>query len=67
MAPTLPLSAHRSAVEPGADMSPPRVARLVTEFLDRLGLEDVAARDQPPYLEGRPSSSTDSSPAWPAD
>jgi pimeloyl-ACP methyl ester carboxylesterase len=39
--PTLPLGAHRRAVEPAADLSLPGVARLVTEFLDRLDLRDV--------------------------
>jgi pimeloyl-ACP methyl ester carboxylesterase len=39
--PTLPLGAHRRAVDPAADLSLPGVARLVTEFLDRLDLRDV--------------------------
>jgi pimeloyl-ACP methyl ester carboxylesterase len=42
VAPTLPLGAHRRAVKPGADLSLPGMARLVGEFLDRLGLEDVS-------------------------
>jgi pimeloyl-ACP methyl ester carboxylesterase len=41
VAPTLPLGAHRRAMKPGADLSLPGIARLVAEFLDRLGLEDV--------------------------
>jgi pimeloyl-ACP methyl ester carboxylesterase len=41
LAPTLPLGAHRRAVRPGADLSLPGIARLVAEFLDRLGLRDV--------------------------
>jgi len=41
IAPTLPLGAHRRAVRPGADLSLPGIARLVAEFLDRLGLRDV--------------------------
>jgi pimeloyl-ACP methyl ester carboxylesterase len=41
VAPTLPLGAHRHAVKPDADLSLPGIAGLVTEFLDRLGLEDV--------------------------
>jgi pimeloyl-ACP methyl ester carboxylesterase len=41
LAPTLPLGAHRRAMNPGADLSLPGIARLVTEFLDRLGLADV--------------------------
>lgn len=39
--PTLPLGAHRHAMRPDADLSLPGVARLVVEFLDRLGLRDV--------------------------
>jgi pimeloyl-ACP methyl ester carboxylesterase len=38
--PTLPLGAHRLPV-PGADVSMAGQARLVTDLLDRLGLEDV--------------------------
>jgi pimeloyl-ACP methyl ester carboxylesterase len=41
LAPTLPLGAHRRAMKPDADLSLPGIARLVTEFLDRLGLADV--------------------------
>jgi pimeloyl-ACP methyl ester carboxylesterase len=41
LAPTLPLGAHRRAMNPDADLSLPGIARLVTEFLDRLGLQDV--------------------------
>ncbi len=41
VAPTLPLGAHRHAMRPDADLSMPGIARLVTEFLDRLGLHDV--------------------------
>ncbi|WP_328710246.1 alpha/beta hydrolase [Microbispora hainanensis] len=41
VAPTLPLGAHRHAMRPGADLSLPGAARLVAEFLDRLGLRDV--------------------------
>ena len=39
--PTLPLGAHTRAIKPGADLSLPGIAKLVTEFLDRLGLDDV--------------------------
>ncbi|NEA36418.1 alpha/beta hydrolase [Streptomyces sp. SID13031] len=39
--PTLPLGAHRRAMNADADLSLPGVARLVEEFLERLGLEDV--------------------------
>jgi pimeloyl-ACP methyl ester carboxylesterase len=39
--PTLPLGAHRRAMDPGADLSLPGVAKLVAEFLDRLDLRDV--------------------------
>jgi pimeloyl-ACP methyl ester carboxylesterase len=41
LAPVLPLGAHRRAMKPGADLSLPAIARLVTEFIDRLGLDDV--------------------------
>jgi pimeloyl-ACP methyl ester carboxylesterase len=41
VAPTLPLGAHRLAMKPGADLSLPAIAGLVTEFLDRLDLHDV--------------------------
>ncbi|MFF3311346.1 alpha/beta fold hydrolase [Streptomyces sp. NPDC002952] len=41
VAPTLPLGAHRHPMRPEADLSPPGVARLVSELLDRLDLRDV--------------------------
>ena len=41
VAPTLPLGAHRRAMKTGADLSLPGIAKLVAEFLDRLGLDDV--------------------------
>ncbi|MFF8022903.1 alpha/beta fold hydrolase [Streptomyces sp. NPDC007896] len=41
VAPTLPLGAHRHGMRADADLSLPGVARLVTEFLDRLDLRDV--------------------------
>ena len=41
VAPTLPLGAHRHPMKAGADLSLPAIARLVTEFLDRLDLRDV--------------------------
>ncbi len=41
VAPTLPLGAHRHAMRAGADLSLPGLARLVTEFLDRLDLREV--------------------------
>ncbi|WP_433170188.1 alpha/beta fold hydrolase [Actinoallomurus sp. CA-150999] len=41
VAPTLPLGAHRRAMRTDADLSPHGLARLVTEFLDRLDLRDV--------------------------
>ncbi|GHB78298.1 oxidoreductase [Streptomyces xanthochromogenes] len=39
--PTLPLGGHRRPMHPGADLSILGVARLVDEFLERLGLSDV--------------------------
>src|ERR1700730_14027337 len=41
VAPTLPLGADRPATRPDADLSPPGIARLVAEFMDRLDLGDV--------------------------
>ncbi|MEU8712263.1 alpha/beta hydrolase [Streptomyces sp. NPDC048663] len=41
VAPTLPLGAHRHAMDPHADLSLPGVAGLVAELLDRLDLRDV--------------------------
>lgn len=41
IAPTLPIGAHRHAMDPDADLSLPGIARLVGEFLDRLDLHDV--------------------------
>ena len=40
-APDLPLGAHTPALEPGTDISPRGVARLVLSFLEALGLTDV--------------------------
>jgi len=41
LAPDWPLGAQQVAMNPGADLSPPGLARLIAEFIDRLGLEDV--------------------------
>jgi pimeloyl-ACP methyl ester carboxylesterase len=41
LAPDWPLGAHQIAMSPGADLSPPGIARLIAEFLERLGLEDA--------------------------
>jgi pimeloyl-ACP methyl ester carboxylesterase len=41
VAPTLPFGAHRHPMSADADLSLPGIARLVTEFLDRLDLHDV--------------------------
>jgi pimeloyl-ACP methyl ester carboxylesterase len=41
IAPTLPLGAHQHAMRADADLSPRGLARLVSEFLDRLELNDV--------------------------
>jgi pimeloyl-ACP methyl ester carboxylesterase len=40
--PDLPLGAHTLPMKPSADLSPPGLARLIGEFLDKLELEDVA-------------------------
>jgi pimeloyl-ACP methyl ester carboxylesterase len=39
--PDLPLGAHRRAMNADAELSPPALARLIAELLERLGLEDV--------------------------
>jgi pimeloyl-ACP methyl ester carboxylesterase len=39
--PTLPLGAHRHPMRADADLSLPGIARLLTEFLERLDLRDV--------------------------
>jgi pimeloyl-ACP methyl ester carboxylesterase len=41
LAPDWPLAAHRVAMDPGADLTPPGLARLIADFLDRHELEDV--------------------------
>ncbi|MEX1652638.1 alpha/beta hydrolase [Streptomyces pseudovenezuelae] len=41
IAPTLPFGAHRHPMSVDADLSLPGIARLVTEFLDRLDLHEV--------------------------
>jgi pimeloyl-ACP methyl ester carboxylesterase len=41
VAPTLPMGAHRHAMHADADLSPRGLARLVSELLDRLDLNDV--------------------------
>jgi pimeloyl-ACP methyl ester carboxylesterase len=41
IAPTLPMGAHRHAMDPGADLSPRGLARIVSELLERLELDDV--------------------------
>ncbi len=41
IAPTLPLGAHTSPVQPGTDLSLPGITRLVAEFLEKLDLTDV--------------------------
>ncbi|WP_424887120.1 alpha/beta fold hydrolase [Streptomyces sp. XH2] len=39
--PTLPMGGHRRPMAPGADLSHRGVARLLGEFIERLGLDDV--------------------------
>jgi pimeloyl-ACP methyl ester carboxylesterase len=41
LAPNWPLGAHQLAMGPDADLSPPGLARLIAEFVERLELEDV--------------------------
>jgi pimeloyl-ACP methyl ester carboxylesterase len=40
-APDWPLGAHRTPMDPGADMSPRGIARQILEFLESLGLDTV--------------------------
>ena len=39
--PDLPLGAHRIALRPDADVSPPGLARMIAELIERLDLRDV--------------------------
>jgi pimeloyl-ACP methyl ester carboxylesterase len=39
--PDLPLGSHREAMRADADLTPPGVARIVADFIEKLGLEDV--------------------------
>src|SRR5207253_1523597 len=41
IAPDWPIGAHRAAMNPSADLSPPGIARLISDFLTRLELEDA--------------------------
>ncbi|HET9153741.1 MAG TPA: alpha/beta hydrolase [Solirubrobacterales bacterium] len=41
LAPDWPLGAHQVAMDPDADLTPPDLAGLIAEFIDRLELEDV--------------------------
>lgn len=41
LTPTLPLGAHRSAMDPDADLSPPGIADLVVRLLDDVGVDRV--------------------------
>jgi pimeloyl-ACP methyl ester carboxylesterase len=41
LAPDWPLGSHGVPLRPGADLSPPGLARLIAEFLEKLDLEDV--------------------------
>jgi hypothetical protein len=59
IAPTLPMGAHRHAMHADADLSPRGLARLVSEFLDRLELNDVTLVGKMRFraLSGSPSPS----------
>ena len=39
--PDLPMGAHRVAMNPDADLTPPGIAAVIAEFIEALGLEDV--------------------------
>jgi pimeloyl-ACP methyl ester carboxylesterase len=41
LAPDWPLGAQQAAMNPDADLSPPGLARLIAEFIERLELDDV--------------------------
>jgi len=41
LAPDWPLGAQQVAMNPNADLSPPGIAQLIADFIERLGLEDV--------------------------
>jgi pimeloyl-ACP methyl ester carboxylesterase len=41
IAPDLPLGSHTIPMKPGADLSPPALARVIGEFIERLDLRDV--------------------------
>jgi pimeloyl-ACP methyl ester carboxylesterase len=41
IAPDWPFGAHKLAMNPDADLSPPGIARLIADFLEELDLEDV--------------------------
>ena len=41
IAPDWPIAAHRAAMNPDADLSPPGIAKLIADFLAELELEDV--------------------------
>jgi len=41
IAPDWPLASHRAAMNPDADLSPPGLAKLISDFLAKLELEDV--------------------------
>src|SRR4051795_8226280 len=41
LAPDWPLGAQQMALDPDADLSPPGIARLIAEFVERLEFEDV--------------------------
>jgi pimeloyl-ACP methyl ester carboxylesterase len=41
IAPDWPMGAHQSGMKPGADLSPPGMAALIADFLEKLDLEDV--------------------------
>jgi pimeloyl-ACP methyl ester carboxylesterase len=39
--PDLPLGSHSTPVNPDADLTPPGLARLIADFIEQLGLDDV--------------------------
>ncbi|HSS41521.1 MAG TPA: alpha/beta hydrolase [Solirubrobacterales bacterium] len=41
IAPDWPIGAHQAAMNPGADLSPPGIAKLISDFLAKLELGDV--------------------------
>ena len=53
--PDLPLGSHSTPMDADADLSPPGLARIVADFLESLGLEDVSSSPTTPGERSRRS------------